>query len=458
MAAGIILAYFILDDEKGKQAVSAAGSRDQASLIHAPLEFSVKTPNSPLQSCDNTNPSTRFKCYSAPKKIISEDTLNEYFPITADAGKQHGLNVSFGVLDEIHTWPLSAGASLMEAITTSQGARDEPLLLSITTAASQGDNLCNRKFNYARNIVENKTQDSSFLPVLYYLDDKADWKDPDNWRLVNPNYEISITEDFLKKELKKAENDPTYENSFKRFYLNIQTKTDVKFLDYNLWIDQAGANINDLKQMECYGGLDLAFKTDLCALVLEFPIDGKYHILSRFWIPEGHKHIEFYRENGWLKDDIITVTPGNAIDFKQIKEDIVNFCADFDPIEIGYDPKFATELCQSLQDDYDLPMIEVPQTTRYLSEPLKDIQSCIIDNKFVHDGNPCANWQVGNATAKTFDDGNIKLVKPQGNERTLNKVDFVAALSIAHNRALFNDDVDINKELANIIKSGGSIL
>ena len=457
-AASIILAYFALDEEKGKQVVSAAGSREQASLIHAPLEFSIKNESSPINSPFNLNPSMKFKCYAAPKKIVSEDTLNEYYPITADAGKQHGLNVSFGITDELHVWSLVSGGRLLEAITTSQGARKEPLLFNITTAANHGDNLCNRKFEYGQKVIDGRIKDSTFLPVLYYLKEDEDWKDPNNWKKVNPNLGVSVNEDFFRKELKKAENDPTYENSFKQYYLNMLTSSEVQFLDFNTWVSLDNVDLEFLKGKECYGGLDLAFKNDLCALVLEFIIDGKYHILTRFWIPEGHKNIEFYREQGWLRGDIVKTTSGNAIDFKQIKQDIVDFTADFDVLEIGYDPKFATELCQSLLDDHDLDMVQVPQTTRYLSEPLKDIQSCILDKKFVHDHNPCADWQIGNATCKTFDDGNIKLIKPQGLDRTLNKVDFVAALSIAHNRVLFNDEYDVNKDLQEHLAAGGSIL
>ena len=140
------------------------------------------------------------------------------------------------------------------------------------------------------------------------------------------------------------------------------------------------------------------------------------------------------------------------------KKDILEFVAPYNVIEIGYDNRFATELCQSLYNDHNLPMVEVPQTTRYLSEPLKDIQACILDRKFVHDGNSCASWQLGNATAKVYDDGNIKLVKPQGKDRTLAKVDFIAALSTAHNRLLFNDESNFNSSLREKIKSGQGIL
>lgn len=461
LCSALALAYLLLDPELGKQVVSAAGSRDQASLIHGPLKFSIMNDKSPLQDPDNTNPNHRFKCYGPTKRIVSENEVNEYFPITADAGKQHGLNVSLAILDEIHTWPLQQGMELFEAISTSQGARENPLLISITTADFNRDSLCNRKVTYAKQIAEGKVQDSTFLPVLYYLDIDDDWTSEDNWRKVNPNLGVSVNLDFYYKEYNKAKNDPTYENSFKRLYLNIQTRSETKFLDFNLWqqlADKDACSENALAKSDCYGGLDLAFKTDLCAFVLEFPRNGKYYVKTLMWIPEEHKEIEFYHQSGWLSQNEIRTTSGNGIDFKQIKKDILEFVAPYNVIEIGYDNRFATELCQSLYNDHNLPMVEVPQTTRYLSEPLKDIQACILDRKFVHDGNSCASWQLGNATAKVYDDGNIKLVKPQGKDRTLAKVDFIAALSTAHNRLLFNDESNFNSSLREKIKSGQGIL
>jgi phage terminase large subunit-like protein len=454
-------AYLLLDSEKGKQVVSAAGSRDQASLIHGPLKFSIMNERSPLQDPSNTNPNIKFKCYGPTKRIVSENELNEYFPITADAGKQHGLNVSFAILDEIHTWPLQQGMDLFEAISTSQGARTNPLLVSITTADHNRDSLCNRKLSYAQQVASGKVDDPTFLPVLYYLTIDDDWENEDNWKDVNPNLGVSVNLDFYHKEYNKAKNDPMYENSFKRLYLNIQTRAETKFLDYNIWdqsADKEACSETSLAKNDCYAGLDLAFKTDLCAFVLEFPMNGKYYVKSLMWIPEEHKEIEFYQQAGWLNSNEIRTTSGNGIDFAQIKRDILEFIDPYNVIELGYDPRFATELCQSLYNEHNLPVVEVPQTVRYLSEPLKSIQAGILDRKFVHDGNTCASWQIGNATAKQDEAGNIKLIKPQGKDRTLAKVDFVAALSIAHSCLLRNDESNYNSALREKIKRGNRIL
>jgi len=445
--SAIVIAYLILDDEMGKQVVSVAGSSDQAALIYKPIRISLMNEASPINDNKNTNPNCKFKVLGNPRKIISANELNEYIPLTADGDRNHGLNVSLSVMDEIHTWKQKQGAALYEAVVTSMGMRKSPLNIIITTADFARDSICNDKFNHAKRVCNSSIDDSTFLPVLYYMEKEDDWTKEENWYKCNPQCGKSIPLSFYKREVKKAQLDPTYTNSFKRLYMNIQTQSETKFLDYLKWAESKNTDI-DLDGMECCGGLDMAFKSDLCAFVLEFRIKDKYYIKTMMWIPEEHPKIKFYENKGWIESGEIKTTPGNGIDFKQVREDIVAMCSKYNPIEIGYDPRFATELCQTLYSDHDLPMVEVNQSPKNLSEALKDIAVGIVGDRFMHDGNECASWQVGNSTAKEMDGGLIKLIKPQGKDSTLAKVDFVAALSMSHNRTLFNTEEDMSALLS----------
>jgi len=404
LCSAIVIAYLILDSEKGKQVVSVAGSSDQAALIYKPIRISLMNQNSPINSPKNTNPNCKFKVLANPRKIISANELNEYIPLTADGERNHGLNVSLSVMDEIHTWKQKQGAALYEAVVTSMAMRKSPLNIIITTADFARDSICNDKFNHSKNVCSTITDDVTFLPVLYYLEKNEDWTDEKNWIKCNPQCKKSIPLSFYQREVKKAILEPGYTNSFKRLYMNIQTQAETKFLDFLKWNESTMGEI-DLSGRDCCGGLDMAFKSDLCAFVLEFRIEGIYYVKTMMWIPEEHPKINFYKNKGWIDNGDIKTTPGNGIDFKQVKEDIVKMCEPYCPIEIGYDPRFATELCQSLYSDYDLPMVEVSQSPRVLSEALKDIASGIVGEKFKHDGNDCASWQIGNATAKEMEGG-----------------------------------------------------
>ena len=436
LCSALVIAYFILDEEKGKEVVSVAGSSDQAALIFDPIYKSLKERTSPLNHPSNTNPNCKFKLLKNPRKVISANELNSYKPLTADGERNHGLNVSFAIMDELHTWKEKQGMELYEAIETSMGMREDPFHIVITTAATMGDNMCNRKFEFASSVSSGLDDTPHFLPVLYYIDTEQDWEDEKNWYDANPQLGKSITIEYLRRKKDKYKKEGLI-NKFKRLHLNIQTKTANKFLDFNKWRNCEYEKDMDFAGIECFGGLDLAFKSDLCAFVLEFNVNGIYHIMSKFWIPEEHKEISFYKEKGWIESGEIVTTEGNAIDFKKVRLDIVEMCKPFNIVEIGYDPKYASELVQTLNDEHDLPMVEVSQSPAFLSEALKDIAASIPNDKFRHDGNDCFTWQVGNATSKEVGDL-IKLVKPSGKDRTLLKVDAIAALSMSHNRTLFN--------------------
>lgn len=453
--SALVIAYLLLDTEKGKEVVSVASAQDQASLIYEPIRHSLRDSKSPVYQLDD--PNFKFKVYSNPRKIVSENELNIYKPLTADGETNHGLNISFSIMDELHAWSERSGQEVYEAVLTSSATRQSPLNIIITTADYLRDSICNRKLEYAKAVASGKVDDPSFLPVLYYLDENEDYKDVKNWYKCNPQLGKSIPEDFYKGEIQKAENDPTYLNSFKRLYMNIQTKTENKFLDFTKWQNQIVRDL-DLSNVRAFGGLDLAMKNDLVSFVLTFDFDDYIYVKSWFWIPEQHKDIKFYLDRGWINDGYIKTTEGNAIDFKELRLDLIEIIRQYNIVEIGYDPRFASELCSSLYNDEGFPMVEVPQYPRILSEPLSDLAVRIESNKIKNDGNDCASWQVGNATAKEVGGGLIRLVKPVGKDSTLLKVDFVASLSMAHQRYLHDKitNADLNQHVKKIFESGAS--
>jgi phage terminase large subunit-like protein len=69
----------------------------------------------------------------------------------------------------------------------------------------------------------------------------------------------------------------------------------------------------------CHGGLDLASVNDLTALCWDFPgPDGAHDALWRFWLPEARPRDLAKRTAGeaevWVREGILTTTPGNVID------------------------------------------------------------------------------------------------------------------------------------------------
>ena len=58
-----------------------------------------------------------------------------------------------------------------------------------------------------------------------------------------------------------------------------------------------------------------------------------------------------------------------------------------------------------------VPMIEVGQSYRLLSEPMKICEGLIINKNFRHGGNPLLSWQMANVCVKEDGNRNIRPIK-----------------------------------------------
>jgi phage terminase large subunit-like protein len=100
---------------------------------------------------------------------------------------------------------------------------------------------------------------------------------------------VSVKEEYFAAECAKAQQMPTYENTFKRLLLNIWTEQDTRWLPMDAW-DACGEELPDMEGRPCYAGLDLSTTTDITALVLAFPIGSTVHLLPFFWVPQEGIH------------------------------------------------------------------------------------------------------------------------------------------------------------------------
>jgi len=142
------------------------------------------------------------------------------------------------------------------------------------------------------------------------MDEGDDWKDEKNWHKCNPNLDVSVNREFLRGMVSDA---VTYGG---------RTETDVKTLNFNMWVDSPevfisgeiwdtnshGETVEDGDS--CYGGLEIGPSGEISALALLFPRETT-SIKMTFWIAgEALKLNDFYRDN----QQFIKVDPGNEVE------------------------------------------------------------------------------------------------------------------------------------------------
>ena len=93
---------------------------------------------------------------------------------------------------------------------------------------------------------------------------------------------------------------------------------------------------------------------------------------------------------------------------------------------VGYDPWNATQFAVGLQQE-GLPLLEVRQGYRSLSEAAKCLQTLVLGKSIKHGNHPVANFCMASTCIDTDPAGNIKPSKSSSTER----IDCIAALVTA---------------------------
>lgn len=422
LAAAIVLLALFCDGEPSAQIYSAAAKRDQTGFVFNPVKGMI----------------AREPILAAHANVFKYQINvggGYYRALAAEATSEHGGNTHLAVIDELHAQP---DRELVDVLETSTIARQQPLIVYLTTADFWRESICNEKYQYAKNVRDGTVVDPTFLPVVYEASREDDWTDPDVWYKANPNLGVTITEDALREQCEKAKATPAFVNTFLRLHLNVQTEADVRLIDQHQWKACIG-DVNNywLRGRPCVAGLDLATVKDLAALVLVFwDGDGGYTCLPWFWCPreEAERRDRKNGTNymGWARQGLLELTDGNSIDYRAIRQKINELGQEYAIQEIGYDPYNASHLVTELAEEDGFEMTQVRQGMMSMSPPTKLLLRLLLDRKLSHGGHPVLTWCAMNANAKEDHIGNMMPDKAKSGE----KIDGLVALIVGLSRAM----------------------
>ena len=419
VAAGIATYLLLCDKEPGAEVYSAASTRDQASLVYGMAASMIRA--SPTLS-------KHVKIRDSVKRIIHPRTESFYRAISADAEGAHGFNAHGIIFDEIHTMP---DRNLWDVLDTSVGSRRQPLTVGITTAGHGRDSLCWELHQYACGVRDGQIEDDAFLPAIFAADMDDDWRDENVWAKANPLLGEAISIEYLREQCKRAEENPAFENTFRRLHLNQWTEQEARVIQMRSWDDCEDSYApEDFYGRVCFGGLDMASTRDVTAFVLVFPeADGSVAVLPWFWIPKDNIDIRAGQDKrqllAYAERGQIETTDGNEVDVMYLTDRIFNICQEYDVQYIGYDPWNATGVTQLLQDK-GIPnrvFMNMPQSFGTYNEPFKRLLTLMGSGKFRHNGNSVLRWMASNVAAKEDPSGNIRPDKG----KSADKIDGICA-------------------------------
>jgi len=414
IASGLSLYFLFCQEERGQEIYCVASDRSQARVVFDVAKMQVVKDEELKKRAEVRRSEIRYPQRDSVFRVLS-----------SEASSKHGYNSNLVIFDELHA---IEDRELVDVLITSTGARREPLVVSITTAGFDETSICYEKYDYAKKVRDHVIRDQAFLPVIYEAEPEAEWTSPETWKECNPNFGISISEEYLFRECERAKESPAFEAVFRRLHLNQWTEAESPYIRLEDW-DRCAGPLPDLAGRKCYGGLDLSKSDDLTAFSLCFPPEGDepFHLLSFGWIPSETAKAQRRRPYlQWINEGHLIKIPGAVIEYSFVIEKILQLKKQYDIVGVLFDRWGATAVYQALEAE-GLVMIECGQGYKSMSPPTKELLRLILSQKIRHDNNPVLRWCVSNLTVETDAAGNVKPSK----KKSIEKIDLAVSAIMA---------------------------
>lgn len=421
--AALGIGHLTIDGESGAEVYCGATSEQQAWEVFRPAKLMCERD---MGLRDALGLEVHAKALSVVK------TGSRFNPVIGNPGD--GASPSCAIVDEFHEHKTS---DLVDTFRTGMGARQQPMLLQITTAGSDMGGPCYEKRSDVIHILEGSVEDDSIFGVVYTLDEGDPWDTVEAQQKANPNYGVSVDGEFLAGQLSQARRSSVTQTAYKTKHLNLWVGAKSAWMNMLAYQRCRNKHLTraDFRGQPCIVGIDLASKIDIASMAILFPPSGnrtKYAAFVRHYLPEdavlegGNTRYKAWHADGWL-----TTTPGNVTDYSYIEDDLKALKSEHQILEVPYDPFQATQFATRMMEE-GFPMVEVGATVRNFSEPMKSMEALIMQQHIEFEPDPVLMWMFGNVTAQLDRKDNIFPNK----ERPDAKIDGVVALIMALNRLL----------------------
>ena len=413
LSAIFALWFLMMDGEAGAEVYMAALDQEQAKLCYdAAITLGRGSIFGKLLKIYNSRLKTECPQVNGVMKPLSKDTQNK-----------DGLNIHAAICDERHAWP---STEMLDVIKTGMGARPQPFILSISTAGVDVSN------PYFSDVEAYKSEMTGAMPLeddhffmLYCPDEEDRWEDEETWIKTNPNLGVSLSWDYMRSTFDEAQvRGGSYIVSFQTKNLNLWVDAPKVWLpDEDVALCNRPFDEADLAGEECYVGIDLASKNDICATALFFP---KYmYVKFLFVLPEGKisERSDRVDYRKWMEEGWIVSCPGRVLDEGWYIATLFDQLRRYDVRCIAYDPWGMWDLKHQFSR-YEDELMEYSQDIRHMSVPTKRLESEVLKHRMNFGGNPVIRWMMRNVVVYIDPNANVKLDKA----KSRNKIDGVVAL------------------------------
>lgn len=431
LLSAIALYAMIADGENGSEVDCVANTKQQAKIL-------FDTASNLADSLDKKH--KYIKPYR--DKIKFDATKSHIQVLSSDASTLDGFNAYLFVEDELHA---AKDSKLYDVLKSSQGMRNNPLAICITSAGFDKFGFCYQMRKTCIEVLFGKKQDISQFSAIYSIDEDDDWQDPKVWKKSNPNLGITVTEEYLQDQVIQAKNNPSLEIGVrtKNFGEWVSTK-DIWINDDLLLKNSQSVDLDNFSNETAYVGVDLAAVSDLTAVSIMIPKDGKVYFKNHYYLPfsalSNNSNSELYKE--WKIKGLLTITEGNVTDYDYILRDLLKANQKVFIGKVAYDSYNATQWAIDATSE-GLPLEPFSQSLGNFNRPTKELERLIRSDKVVIDDNEITRYCFSNVVLKQDYCENVKPTKATNQNKIDGVIAMIQALGIylydpCYNNEFFN--------------------
>jgi phage terminase large subunit-like protein len=431
MAAGTGLYGLRADGEYAAEIYAAATQREQARII---FDHAV--------SMVANSPELQREILPFASSLVYKKAYSRFRPVSSEKRGLDGIIPHMALVDEIHEHP---DGTVVNKMAAGAKGRKQPLTYEITNSGYDRLSVCFNHHELSRKVLEGALENDSWFAYVAQLDEGDDWKhDEACWPKTNPNLDVSVTREYLRKQVQQATQIPAEENIVARLNFCIWTEQATRAIAMDAWRKCATPVFgkDDLAGERCWGGLDLSSTTDLSAFVLHFPPTDERKLaawLCWLWMPEEKIRYRAQQDHApydlWEKQGYIKLTEGNIVDYDAIRADINALGQIYNVREIAADRWNATQLITQLAGD-GFTIFPFGQGFASMNAPTKELLKMVTGRQFTHSGNPALDWMASNLATQQDPAGNLKPDKAKSSGR----IDGIVAGVMATARAMVNGE------------------
>ena len=441
----------VADGMAGAQCFVAARARTQA--------------QDSFRDCERIlGPDLRARLEVLTNNIEDPETGSYIRPVSSEARSLEGHRVYFALLDEVG---LHKNAEVVKAMQRGTKQHNNHIIFAITNSGEDRESIAWELHEKGLKILDGALTDDEFFVYICQLDpcercraagagepqdgcaDCDNWQDEKVWPKTNPLVGITVPYSYLRKEVRGAIDIPSTESSVRRFNFCAWLRSESRWFTAEQWA-LCGTNPDDLRGRPAILGLDMSNTNDLTAAVLICPspgffaelttdaegrvtvgeVSGHVDVMCWTWCPEARVLEQARRGipyDAWVRAGALIETSGNTIDHRAIRRHIAKLRDDGYWIqEIAYDPAFANQPAQELQDDHGFTVVPIAQDYKTMTEPCMLLETLVMTQRLHHGHAPVLRFAASNVILERDSGGRMRPSKKKSEPN--GKIDPMSAL------------------------------